>query len=357
MENPDTLKKVSIVVPVYKSEAYIDHCIQSLITQTYRQIEVVLVNDGSPDNCGEICDRYSHEYPNIVKVIHQENQGVSSARNAGLAIATGEWIMFVDSDDWVESVMVECMIEKAEADFAEICVCGHSSDYPGHCIQHNLIKLSQHTLNTNEKNRIIKKLLLSTEWIGGYGEKADLAGPWAKLYRRSLLVSNNLQFQRGVVLSEDILFNLYAIQMSSNITFCKGVFYHHRMYQTSVTKRYQSRAFSSADLFIDSIKAFSNRFYPKHEASTIYHVAAVYIMFNAITLTYRVQDSPYTLVQKLKGIKEMKKQDIYRDIIKNTEIRHLPTGDKTRLLLIRYTPVWFFYFNTKLLQWIRNGEI
>ena len=97
---------VSIIVPVYKAEKYIHQCIDSLLAQTYRNIEVILVDDGSPDNCGKICDEYAaKDYR--VKVIHQQNGGVSAARNVGLANATGEWITFVDADDSVTCAYIE----------------------------------------------------------------------------------------------------------------------------------------------------------------------------------------------------------------------------------------------------------
>ena len=100
---------ISIIVPVYKVEKYLKRCVDSILTQTYQNMEVILVDDGSPDNCGAICDRYK-ETDNRVVVIHKKNGGLSDARNAGLDIATGEYIMFIDSDDFVEIDMMESMM-------------------------------------------------------------------------------------------------------------------------------------------------------------------------------------------------------------------------------------------------------
>ena len=102
------MPKISVIVPVYKAEAYLDRCIESILAQTYTDFELILVNDGSPDNCGAICDEYAEKDPRV-RVIHKENGGVSTARNAGLAAATGEFIAFVDPDDWVEVDMYEKM--------------------------------------------------------------------------------------------------------------------------------------------------------------------------------------------------------------------------------------------------------
>ena len=97
--------KISVVVPVYKVEPYLRKCLDSIVNQTYRNLEIILVDDGSPDNCGAICDEYAAGDSRI-RVIHQENGGVSSARNAGLSAVTGEWVGWVDSDDWLSLIHI-----------------------------------------------------------------------------------------------------------------------------------------------------------------------------------------------------------------------------------------------------------
>ncbi len=103
-------EKVSVIVPIYKTEKYLRRCVDSILAQTYGNLEVILVDDGSPDHCPEICDDYARQ-DDRVKVIHQINQGVSAARNAGIKAATGGWIQFVDSDDWLEPDYTEKLIE------------------------------------------------------------------------------------------------------------------------------------------------------------------------------------------------------------------------------------------------------
>ena len=113
---------VSIIVPVYKAEKYIHQCIDSLLAQTYRNIEVILVDDGSPDNCGKICDEYAAKDCRV-KVIHQQNGGVSVARQTGIDHATGEYSIHADPDDWVEPNMIEELVTKAVADNADMVIC------------------------------------------------------------------------------------------------------------------------------------------------------------------------------------------------------------------------------------------
>ena len=109
------MRTVSIIVPVYKVEKYLRECVDSILGQTYRELQIILVDDGSPDGSGAICDEYAL-HDDRVTVIHSENGGLSAARNRGLALCEGEYVLFVDSDDWLEDNAVEVLVNKAEAD-------------------------------------------------------------------------------------------------------------------------------------------------------------------------------------------------------------------------------------------------
>lgn len=114
---------ISVIVPIYKVEQYLNECVQSIVDQTYRNLEIILVDDGSPDRCGEMCEEWQKR-DNRIRVIHKQNGGLSDARNAGLDIAKGEYISFVDSDDWIEADMLEIMLSQIKQSEADICACG-----------------------------------------------------------------------------------------------------------------------------------------------------------------------------------------------------------------------------------------
>jgi len=113
-------QKISVIVPVYKVEAFLDRCVQSIANQSYRNLEIILVDDGSPDNCPALCDAWS-ERDSRIKVVHKQNGGLSDARNAGMAIATGEFMGFVDSDDWIATDMYQHLYDLLEADGSGHC--------------------------------------------------------------------------------------------------------------------------------------------------------------------------------------------------------------------------------------------
>lgn len=114
---------ISVIVPVYKVEPYLDRCVQSIVDQTYRNLEIILVDDGSPDNCGAMCDAWA-EKDSRIKVVHKANGGLSDARNAGLAVAAGQYIAFVDSDDWVAPEMYQLLLDRLVDDHSDISACG-----------------------------------------------------------------------------------------------------------------------------------------------------------------------------------------------------------------------------------------
>lgn len=119
MSNPE----ISVIVPIYKVEKYLPHCIDSIMNQTFTDLEIILVDDGSPDNCGKICDEYAAKDSRI-RVIHKENGGLSDARNAGISIAKGKYVGFVDSDDFIESQMYEVLYNMIIRDCSDIAICG-----------------------------------------------------------------------------------------------------------------------------------------------------------------------------------------------------------------------------------------
>lgn len=126
-------KKLSVIIPIYNVEKYLPKCIESVTNQTYKDLEIILVNDGSTDRCGSICDSYGAGDDRI-KVVHKQNGGLSSARNIGLDKATGEYIAFLDSDDWIDVEMYETLINLIEREGAEIAVCGFKEVYENETI-------------------------------------------------------------------------------------------------------------------------------------------------------------------------------------------------------------------------------
>ncbi|MBI6056665.1 glycosyltransferase [Clostridium perfringens] len=214
-------KKISVIVPIYNVEKYLEKCINSILNQTYKNLEVILVDDGSPDNCGKICDEYALK-DNRIKVIHKENGGLSSARNSGLDIATGDYIGFVDSDDWIESNMYEILLNNAIKYNADISVGGVVD-----LLEENdkYIKTKSTFNGTIETVCLNKQEAMKKFFLGSWSA-------WDKLYKRK--VHEHLRFPQGKI-NEDEAIAMHILDNCNNIVYTNEVFYNYISRPNSIT--------------------------------------------------------------------------------------------------------------------------
>lgn len=202
---------ISITIPVYNTSQYLKKCLDSLKDQTYKDIEFILVNDGSTDESGEICNEYAAKDTRF-KVIHQKNGGLGVARQTGLDVANGEYIIVCDSDDWTESDMYERLYLKAKETDADMVLCGYYSEYnDGHSVPCQTI--------FNETNGIVDNFDLIKRGAGS---------SWVKLIRRSLFDKTNTSYVPGVNLSEDSLILYKLMKGNPRVVQLKENLYHYR---------------------------------------------------------------------------------------------------------------------------------
>ncbi len=213
---------ISIIVPVYQVEKYLEKCINSIINQTYKNLEIILVDDGSTDNCPSICNHFQTEDTRI-KVIHQENGGLSHARNVGLEISTGDFFGFVDSDDWIEPNMYEVLMSALQETDADIVVCNH------------LEETDDSIPIPITSNSLEKKLYLPKETLKKIisGENLTLYYVWNKLYKKSIL--SNIRFPTNKI-HEDILWSPQIIGNSRLILSINRPLYHYIIRPGSLTR-------------------------------------------------------------------------------------------------------------------------
>lgn len=190
-------EKISIIIPVYNVESYIDRCLESVVNQDYKNLEIILINDGSDDNSGEICDKWGQMDKRIL-VIHQKNKGVSAARNVGLDMAQGEYVGFVDPDDVISKDMFSSMIKDIKKTNADIVACGVSEIFLDG--SERIYRKYDSPIKLNKKQAIEKGLMLSDD-IGGV--------VWDKLWRRDII--KNIKFDESLAIAEDRLFVITAL--------------------------------------------------------------------------------------------------------------------------------------------------
>ena len=213
-ENP----LISVIVPIYKVEDYLKRCIDSIINQTYKNLEVILVDDGSPDNCPQICDDYAKQDTRI-KVIHKENGGLSDARNAGMQIATGEYISFIDSDDYVDVDMLNILLDVMVQNDCEIAQCGTVRFNDGEIAISNKVDYKVKVYNNKEA---LKELINDGHFVQTV---------WNKLYKAE--VALKLPFRKGK-LNEDEFWTYIVFAESKKIAEVTADIYFYLQRSTSI---------------------------------------------------------------------------------------------------------------------------
>ena len=237
--------KVSIIIPVYNAEIFLEKCVSSLTNQTLRDVEIILVDDGSTDNCPAMCDA-SASLDDRIKIIHQKNSGSGYARNAGLEIATGEYIAFVDADDYVEPEMFEVMYDMAKKNHADfVRVDNYKETAEGKIL--NLNYRSPLREGNYNKEQLRKKLLepqlgMLPEETGDRYVSCSL---WRNIYRREIIEKNSLRFvSERELLSEDTIFNFDFMMQCEVAYVINKKFYHYVINDKSQTQTYHADQFA-----------------------------------------------------------------------------------------------------------------
>ncbi len=215
------MDKISIIIPIYKVEEYLQECIESVIHQTYKNLEILLIDDGSPDNCGKICDEYAKK-DNRIRVIHQENAGISQARNKGIEMATGKYISFIDSDDYVEKDMFEYLYLLLKKEKVNIACCNRYVVYKN--------KIDIYGIRDFYKVMDSKEAIELMCYIGYLGVSA-----YAKLYEKELF--ENIRFPKGIENGEDVFTTYKVYDKASKIVYDATPKYYYRQRQGSLTRK------------------------------------------------------------------------------------------------------------------------
>lgn len=289
------MPKFSIIIPVYNVEKYLDRCILSCINQTYKDFEIILINDGSKDNSGGICDKYAKKDSRI-KVIHQENAGVSTARNVGLKNTSGEYIIFVDSDDFVELNMLEKLnniLDHNEAD----------------CIIYNLNNIIENKFIYGEEvtNNMIK--LIITEIVNF---------PWNKVYKKNIIEKYNIQFDKKIEIGEDLLFSITYISKIKKIYLLNEKLYNYVIENNnSLTAKYKENKYEQLMFVDDKLKEYLKLYNNKKllECEKFVRLKNIFSCF--MDLSHK--DCVYSKKGKLQFIKKVKREN--KIIIKKLGIK------------------------------------
>lgn len=334
--------KISIIVPVYNAEKYLDKCIKSLMNQTLKEIEIILVNDGSIDESLSICEEYAKK-DNKIKILNKVNEGVSSARNLGMKNAIGEYILFVDADDWIEQNLCEYMYHIIKNQEMQICICQHYSHIKDKKINNEV----EHVEILNNEECIDKALIptLFDERKKDVINKKDVLGI---LYKREFLISNNIEFKEDIKIGEDWLFNIHSFCICSRLCRIKIPLYHYRIIEGSATQKYIKNLDEQFKKVEENIILLINKYITKDNSFYRIHNRIDEIMLNNAVTYFLNETKSYNKIN-------IKKKVYHIDLICQKRIEKI---NKNKLCLIkkiyrylmRRNAKYLIYFLSKLIN-------
>lgn len=315
---------VSIIVPVYNAEKYLKKSIKSIISQTYKNIEIICIDDGSNDKSLEILHKFADEDQRI-RIIHKKNEGVSLARNTGLENAKGDFVLFVDSDDWIEKNLCETLLFYMEKKELDVVMCSYIREKGGESQKKVIFDNDIIFLEKDVKEKLHQRMIGIRGKELAHPENADaLCTVWGKLYRRKIIEDYGIRFYdiKEIGTYEDGLFNLSYFEHTKKAMFIKRYLYHYRKTnEESITHAY------NPDLQL--------------QWKRLFHIMKVYIKKNKLSRNYRqalqnrislsliplginIVSQKCPIWKKIKDIRNVLEEKSYKTSIKTLDIKYMP---------------------------------
>ena len=341
---------VSVIVPVYNVPTdLLKKCVKSIEEQTVKDIEIILVDDGTPDTSGSICDELAKEDQRI-KVIHQKNQGLCTARNNGLKMAQGEWVSFVDGDDWIEKNTYELMLKKVKTTNADIGVFGYVKDYPNHSVNSNFEKYFDETKNYENKEDLDFLLCMVLNYNSRFSSVTT------KFIKKNFLVENNIyhdeELKQG---AEGIEFNIRMIKAAKRVVFVNKDFYHYIYNSKSITNVHDEK---NHELVLNCFKKIKEEIRTSDiEIKEWFYNRLKYVILTIAISGYfspQVKEKYSTQKKKFNIFLE---DDLIKETLKNKNAVGLSLSRKITLFFIKHK----MYIFVKIIAFIRykqkNGQV
>jgi len=329
--------KVSIIVPIYKVEKFIKRCIDSLLNQTLRDIEIILIDDESPDNCPQICDEYA-QCDNRIKVIHKTNAGLGMACNSGIEVAIGDYIAFCDSDDYVDGIMYETMYKTAIEEQADIVFTGIQTVDQEGVITPMSQPAEKKSIHDTKQIRQYLLNMIASEPSANKDREIPMSAKIA-LYKREIIVKHNLQFEsERIFISEDLIWHIDILCNAKCICLLPRTFYYYYNNTNSLSKKIRTDRFPFFLKIREEIIQRTKKYGLIDEVNI--RVDRMFIGYVRFYIR-QICCSSLTYAKKKKIIMLICKNNIWEDIWNNYPIYQMPKSHCFILYLIKYKAVFF----------------
>ena len=345
---------LSFIIPVYNAEKYLKQCIESILNQTFEGFEVIIINDDSTDKSMDILNSYI--YDKRIKILSKMNEGVSQARNCGLEIAQGKYIMFVDADDWIDNFTAKLMVSITEKKEADVVFWPYVREFENYSLKKKIYNKEEIIFEEEEvKDKLHRRFIGLLEDELKKPENADaLCTVWGKLYKRSIIEENHIRFHdlREIGTYEDGLFNLEYFWYVHKAVYINKYYYHYRKYNdNSITTIYNSRLFSNWNRLFDIMEEYiRNKKLPEAYKVALNNRIALSIL----GLGLNIVTSDKTHKEKEKLIRDILYTPRYRNAYKELKIKYFPSYWKVFYWAAKHRQIFLVYTLIIIIQMIRK---
>jgi len=312
---------VSFIIPVYNVEPFLEQCLDSIREQTVSEWEMILVDNGSTDKSGVICDKYAST-DNRITVVHQDNKGPASARNIGVRLAKGQWISFVDSDDWIETSYIEKLQDYFDDKYD--CIFYAYDIVSEDSIKRVLDKAAVKAEVSEEEIKILEKQSIDTGIDGEYTPVNKYRGQvWTKLYRREFLLANDLWARESLMRCQDVMFNLDVYGKAKRAMFVPEVLYHYRHLTNSLCHQYNDKQKVYLDRFVKEIGKYLSDTNQFGNYKSEYDIRVAVTLVNCCFLDFCHPMNRERYKERKQKFKEKKNSEPYAGALERVDIKRL----------------------------------
>ena len=335
--------KVSVIIPCYGVEKYLDRCMSSVVRQSLRDIEIILVDDGSKDNVPQICDDWALKDDRI-KVVHKQNAGLGYARNSGLNVATGQYVAFLDADDFVDINMYQALYDKAIAEKADAVYCN--------CVmykdeEHQFPRMDVKEEHVFKGKDEVRKFLLDI--VGPEPESPQLVkymmSVWHSVFRRELFVENNIAFvSERELISEDLIFDIDMLTCCSRVVYVPETYYFYCDNGASLSRKVDNTRYKRNKIFLTELEKRLENVFEKDEYYLHYLRQAYHRMLASLhqAIDYPTQDY---------NMKSVLNDEFWAPLLNDYPYKRMTNGHKVMFICLRNKSLWWILWLYMKLMW------
>ncbi|WP_178299625.1 glycosyltransferase family 2 protein [Fibrobacter sp. UWT2] len=326
---------ISIIVPIHNAALTLTKCVNSLTSQTFKNIEVLLINNGSTDDSWSACLELASK-DSRVKAIGLSEKGVSSARNRGIQESIGDYVMFVDADDWVDNNVCELFVNENRLHNYDLFCFSAQYHKENSSLKSFLFAQNVQLLSENQKEELQIKVFAPEAPCFNYKTNTRFLGSaWGKIYKKDVLIKHDLHFSSETIISEDVLFNTLALDHFDRIGYSRNCFYHYEQQTNSAQSRYRPDSEKYFDFVITQIRQWLEQTKKNRRFVDAANCLFVHYLFGILKEDLVHRDNGYTLTQRCEALEKLLKKENFQTLLQNVNKDYFSTSEKILMLLMK----------------------